>query len=338
MRRAISGLCALALACDPTASPPPSAPAVTPDAAVLDATPPDRAPVLIPETAPARRMWTHELADRETFEAYSRELGGERFAKFVIDVRTNAIYYFDVNVYPVHKDFVFGELYKKPKTKQAVRVFDRNYTANKADFMLCYLVHHRNQDVWTMAFWDGDKATAAQVTRAYKRMKETFFLGDKVRYRPDSNYQEAVAKQLTDVPVVLNDELYKLADYTAFNKGVAIGRLRIVTQGDDTTFAVDDIVVLAAALSDITPVAAIIAETFSSPTSPAREGLGTRTWVRGASQSSRRGRKSLLRGRDSDYCCARRRRDVGADARAAPQDCHTSKPTSMRPSSSRCRR
>lgn len=72
---------------------------------------------LVPETAPARRMWTAKLGDAETFEAYSKEIGGERFAKFVIDLKSDAIYYFDVNVYAVDKDFIFQELYKKPTSR-----------------------------------------------------------------------------------------------------------------------------------------------------------------------------------------------------------------------------
>src|SRR5690348_9645420 len=109
------------------------------DAAVaVDA--PEVAPVLVPETAPARKIWIPRIDDAATFEAYSKQIGNERFAKFVIDLKTDAIYYFDVTVYPVHKDFIFGALYKKPKTKEAVRIFDRNYTEKKTDFMMCYLV------------------------------------------------------------------------------------------------------------------------------------------------------------------------------------------------------
>ena len=309
MRLGISGLCALALACDERPPPPPvvaSLDALVADARPLDA--PEVAPVQIPDTAPAQRLWVGKLADAATFEAYSKEIGGERFTKFVIDLRSNAIYYFDVNVYAVHKDFIFAELYKKPKTKQAVRVFDRNYSANKVDFMMCYLVHHRNQDVWTLAFWDGDKATAAHVTRAYQRMKETFFLGDKVRYRPDSNHQEAIAKQLTGVPVVLNDELYKLADYVAFNKGTAVGTLRIVKPGEEeATFAPEEIGVLATTLPDITPVAGIIAEAFSSPLS--HVSLRAKGWripnvgLRGASTklAALAGKQVYFEAKDAEY-------------------------------------
>ncbi|HEU0035436.1 MAG TPA: PEP/pyruvate-binding domain-containing protein [Kofleriaceae bacterium] len=228
------------------------------------------APNPVPDTAPAQRLWIHEMKDAATFEAYSKEVGGERFAKFVVDLKTNAIYYFDVNVYPVHKDFIFGALYKKPKTKEAVRVFDKNYGANKTDFIMCYLVHHLNADQWTFAFWDGDLAKPEHVRLAYKKIQQTFFNAAKVRFRPDSNYQEGVAKETKDVPHVLNDELYKLADYASFNKGVAIGKLRMVPPNVPETelaFADDEIVVLQTPLSDITPVAGIISETFSTPLS-----------------------------------------------------------------------
>jgi hypothetical protein len=236
-------------------------------AVVVDA--PEVAPVLVPETAPARKIWIPRIDDAATFDAFSKQIGNERFAKFVIDLKTDAIYYFDVTVYPVHKDFIFGALYKKAKTKEAVRIFDRNYGEKKTDFMMCYLVHHLSQDVWTLAFWDGDRATADHVRHAYKRMRESFYLGAQVKYRPDSNYQEAIAQKLgADVPFILNDQLYKLAAYTAFNKGAAVGTLRIVpadTAESDLVVEPDQIVILSRTLSDISPVAGIISETFTSP-------------------------------------------------------------------------
>ena len=68
---------------------------------------------------PRRRVDVRRCSRAATFEAYSKEVGGERFAKFVDRYEDDAIYYFDVNVFPVHKDFIFAELYKKPRTKEA---------------------------------------------------------------------------------------------------------------------------------------------------------------------------------------------------------------------------
>ena len=254
-------------------------PVIAPAEPRVAATPVD-APSLVavdakePETiAPvpeARPLWAPKIADEATFEAYSKELGGERFLKLVIDLKTDAIYYFDVNVYPVHKDFIFGALWKKPLTPDAKRLFDRNYGDKKPEVIMAYLVHHLQQDVWTFAYWDGDRAQPEHVRRTYKRIKATFLHGDKIKFRPDSNHQEAIAKKTTDVPFVLNDQLYKAAEYAAFNKGVAVGRLRMISPEvpeADLTFLPEEIVVLRAPLSDITPVAGIIAEQFSTPLS-----------------------------------------------------------------------
>lgn len=222
----------------------------------------------IAETVVARRVWSPRLESEAEFLAFSKEIGGERFAKFVIDLKTDAIYYFDVDVYKVHKDFVFQELYRRPRTRAATVKFDRNYGKTKTEFLLCYLIHHLNQNVWTFAFWDGDLATAEHVRHAYRRMKDSFFGGAEVKFRPDSNYQEAVARTLTDVPVVFNDQLYKSASYQAFNTGTAVGTLRLIRPGvpeAELTFDPRDIVVLPSPLSDITPVAGIISETFSTP-------------------------------------------------------------------------
>ena len=262
------------------------------------------------DEAPVRRMFIHQIPNAETFAAYSKEIGNERFAKLVIDLKSDAVYYFDVTVYPMHKDFVFAELFKKPKTPEAVRVFDRNYGAKKPGFMMVYLVHHLQQDLWTFAFWDGDLATEEHVRRAHRRIKDTFYLAGQVRFRPDSNYQEAVAKRTKDVPFVLNDQIYKAAEYQAFNTGTAVGTLRIVAPGtpeDQLTFAPDEIVVLPGTLSDITPVAGIITETFSSPLS--HVSLRAKGWripnigLRGASQklAALAGKAVYLEPRDAGH-------------------------------------
>ncbi|MBK7072547.1 MAG: PEP/pyruvate-binding domain-containing protein [Myxococcales bacterium] len=261
-------------------APPPPPPALdAAQVAVIDAAPPP-IDAGAPAVAPApRRLWTDHIPDEATLMAYSVEIGGERFTKFILDTKTDAIYYFDVDVYKVHKDFIFGELLKTPKTKQLNRLVDRNYGYQKPDYMMCYLVHHLAADVWTLAFWEGDKASAAHVRRAYQKLKASFYLGDQVKYRPDSDYQEQIATQLTDVPVITNDKLYKAASYQAFNTGKAIGPLRLVPAGvayEDLTFAPDEIVILPESLPDITPVAGIISETFSTPL--AHVSLRARAW------------------------------------------------------------
>jgi hypothetical protein len=219
---------------------------------------------------PSRPVWTPKLASEEDFLQYSRTVGNERFTKFVVDLKSNAIYYVDADLYPMHKDFIFAELLKVPRTKEAENEFDKNYGKDKPNFLMCYLVHHLSQDEWSLAFWDGDKASAAHVRLAWKRMSETFYNAAKVKFRPNSNDQEVVAAEVKEIPTITNDALYKAVGYQPFHKGTAVGKLRIVklAPGETTpTFGPDEIVILPEPLTDITPVAGIISQSFSTPLS-----------------------------------------------------------------------
>ncbi len=258
----------LAVACgrkEPVASTPAEASAPPQWVAAVDASAAEAGPV-----GSVHPVWVPKLETEEAFLHYSKEVGGERFTKFVVDLKSQAIYYVDADLYPMHKDFIFAELLKVPRTKEAEQAFDRNYGKEKPDFLMCYLVHHLGPDVWSLAFWDGDKATAAHVRLAYARMKETFYLAPKVKFRPNSNDQEAVAAELKEIPQITNDELYKAVGYQPFHKGAAVGKLRIVPKGtpyESLVFAPGEIVILPEPLTDITPVAGIISQTFSTPLS-----------------------------------------------------------------------
>lgn len=215
-------------------------------------------------------VWTPRLSSEEEFLHYSKAIGSDRFTKLVVDLHTKAVYYVDAGLYPMHKDFIFAELLKTPRTKEAEQALDKNYGRNKPDFLMCYLVHHAEAGVWSLAFWDGDKATAEHVRLAFARVRETFYLGDQVKFRPNSNDQEAVAATIPEIPVVTNDALYKAAGYQPFHRGVAVGTLRVVKPGAEAagvTFAPDEIVILPEPLSDITPVAGMVSESFSTPLS-----------------------------------------------------------------------
>ena len=227
----------------------------------------------------ARRVFTHALRSPDEFAAYSKEVAGERYTKFILDVRTGDVTFFDVNVYPLHVDFVFREIYRRPMTNDGLALFNRNYEAHKPEFLLGYLVHYLEPDVWTLSFWEGDEVTPAQVRRAIVALKRTFYDGAKVRFRPDSTSQEEVARHVGDIPVITNDTLYRSVRYHAFTTGEAVGKLRIVRRGaplGSVTFAPDEVVILPESVPDITPVRGIISERFSTPL--AHVALRARAW------------------------------------------------------------
>lgn len=237
------------------------------------------APSFAPPEAASSRVFLRAIKTEADWKTYSRVIGSDRFGKYVIDLRSNEIYFFDVNVYRLHTEFVFNVIYRKPITNEALREFVKNYEADKPRFILGYVTHHLKVDEWTFSFWEGDAIRAPDVRRAYEKLLATFFMGRKLKFRPDSPMQERLLTELRDIPTVTNDKIYKLAAYQSFNNGRAIGVLRLVPPGaryEDLVFGRDEIVILQEIYPDITPVAGIMSTVFSTPL--AHVNLRAKTW------------------------------------------------------------
>jgi hypothetical protein len=219
----------------------------------------------------SQRVYVREIPDRDTFDRYSRVLGSDRFSKFIIDVKTDEIYFIDVNIFKIHADFVLGVLLKQAWTADNIREYNKNYKKVKPRFILGYLTEHLKVNKMTFAFWEGDEIDAKGILRVHRRLQETFF-HKKLLYRPDSPAQERMAKQVArkGLKTITNDALYKAAPYQAFNKGSGVGTLRIVKRGtsyEELIFEREDIVILQEAYPDISPVAGIMSTVFSTPLS-----------------------------------------------------------------------
>ncbi|MBA3499185.1 MAG: pyruvate, phosphate dikinase, partial [Deltaproteobacteria bacterium] len=225
----------------------------------------------LPAEAREQRAWVKSIPDAAAWKIYSKSVSSDELGKFIIDLKTNDIYFIDVNTFNIHADFVLGVLLKKAWTAENVREYNKNYEREKPKFILGYITHHVKIDKWSFAFWEGDKIGPADIIRARKRLEDTFFR-KALPFRPDSPMQLKVAVDVKKqgVPVITNDQIYKAADYQAFNKGRAVGKLRIVPVGtpyDALTFERHEIVLLQESYPDITPVAGILATTFSTPLS-----------------------------------------------------------------------
>jgi hypothetical protein len=219
----------------------------------------------------ARRTWVKTVPDVATWSHYSKTVGSDQFGKCILDVKSSDIYFIDVNLFAIHADFVLGVLLKQTWTADNIREYNKNYELEKPRFILCYLTHHLKVDKWTFSFWEGDKVGANDLLRLHKRLGETFFVKN-LAFRPDSPMQQKVATEVArrGLKTITNDEIYKSAQFQAFTKGRAVGKLRVVPVGtayESLIFDRHDIVLLQESYPDITPVAGIIATTFSTPLS-----------------------------------------------------------------------
>ncbi len=206
------------------------------------------------------------------FEQNSIQVNGDRYTKFVLDLKSNAIYYFDVHTYPMHIDFLLKELIQKPLSQKVYTEYAKNYDEVKPNYLLCYLVYHTNQNLWSLSLWEGDKATKADIERGFKALLSSFYLADKVHFRPTSTYQEQVAMTLSDIPILTNHELFTSSCYQLLHRGISVGILEI----DPPEYREDAIIILPKLIPDITPVRGIITEQFSTPLS--HLALRARSW------------------------------------------------------------
>ena len=236
-----------------------------------------------PTQKTSSRVWQAEVRDMATWKQLSKPVRDAEFSKFVIDLKTNKIYFVDSNVFMLHADFVVDYLQKIPRTVANMKAYNRNYSTKKPQFILGYLTHYpkldlpqlnansSTRDLWTFSFWEGDTIQAQDIQLAYKRLQQAFTVAPLV-YRPDSSEQERVASQLKSLHIqaINNNQIYQSLPYQAFNTGNAIGRLVIVpltSKIENLTFDEDDIVLLQSSYPDISPVAGVITTRFSTPLS-----------------------------------------------------------------------
>ncbi|MBA3695503.1 MAG: PEP/pyruvate-binding domain-containing protein [Methylotenera sp.] len=233
-----------------------------------------------PHPTSTSRVWESEVTDLATWQRLSNTMRGTEYSKFVIDLKTNKIYFVDSHVFTLHVDFVLDYLQKLPRTAKNLKAYNHNYSTRKPQFILGYLTHYpklTGGELWTFSFWEGDTIQAKDIRLAYKCLQKTFTVGQvgskvSLKFRPDSSAQEAVAKQLVHYGItsINNNQIYQALPYQAFNTGNAIGRLFIVpsdTKLETLTFSDDDIVLLQTSYPDISPVAGIITTRFSTPLS-----------------------------------------------------------------------
>ncbi|HTM19443.1 MAG TPA: PEP/pyruvate-binding domain-containing protein, partial [Kofleriaceae bacterium] len=168
-------------------------------------------------------------------------------------------------------DFVLGVLLKQAWTRDNIIEYNKNYDRVKPRFILGYLTAHLKVNRFTFSFWEGDQIDAPTIQRAYRRLNETFYLKN-LTFRPDSPMQEKVAKQVAarGIATITNDQIYKEAPYQAFNRGSAVGTLRVIKPDaklDTMMFDRNDIVLLQESYPDIAPVSGILTTVFSTPLS-----------------------------------------------------------------------
>lgn len=205
------------------------------------------------------------VASMEEFEAMSAQTEGDLFLKFLIDRHDNKTFLINSKQYAFHSEFarsLFPNLSTDLFNEQTYFTTNRRFVAGTIGW-------HDAIKKFTIEFWEGDRINKDLLDLTLAKLREAFF-EKKLAFKPNSPLHEELARTLTDVEIITSDDLYANLKFKVYNTGHAIGRLRVLAEGEnpeDAYFDSDEIVLLNTIPSDITPVVGIIATKFSTPLS-----------------------------------------------------------------------
>src|SRR5262245_56167434 len=121
-------------------------------------------------------VYVKSVPDRATYSRYAKVIGPDEVGKFMIDLASDEILFFDVNLFNLHRDFVFKVVLQREMTKEEHREYNKNYHEDKPRFILGYLAHHMKTDTWDFSFWEGDRIRPDGIRRVKAKLSETFFV------------------------------------------------------------------------------------------------------------------------------------------------------------------
>jgi hypothetical protein len=233
-----------------------------------------------PSAAARAAGFLHRLTGPGDVERLQAILSGVPYVKLLVrrGAASDPVYYFDSRRYPMHIDFLRQELVTGGAPGGWEMLNRRNLTAPDRDFIYGTLACFRGgagaapSVVWALEIFEGDRMDADLALLLYRSVRDSFFAGDQLRFKPASDAQAAMAARLAaqGVPVITAADLFGGRDYFVLAPGRAIGRLRIVDRfdpGAEVLFDRRDVVILGELPGDITPVAGILTTTFTTPLS-----------------------------------------------------------------------
>ncbi|MBN1414866.1 MAG: hypothetical protein JW973_07185 [Bacteroidales bacterium] len=189
--------------------------------------------------------------------------GEVKSIKITYSIPDGKIYYSNSNKYFIHYDFCAQVLgYSKGHAMFNLEQYTKN---ENRIYILASVNHFISSDIYTLDFFTGDELDCNDIKAVYDKVKETSFIGNRLRFYANSTGWAACP----DVAVISSDELYQGQNYQPLNPEANYGYLRKVTVSElpGTYLGRHDIVLLNGIPIDIAVVAGIITTEFQTPLS-----------------------------------------------------------------------
>jgi len=198
---------------------------------------------------------------------------GARSVKSVLDQSGGDTLYFQNSVeYQIHWEFAFEHLNADnghaPVPDLGTFNLQEYYSPDRR-FLLGAITFYEGPQVWTYEIAPYDTASADQVTKAFRAVRDNMWIGGELFFHPSSeNVAAAVVPGLPDdIPVITTDELFAGITYQPLNLGTTKGTLGF-READSLAQAYInpcEVVVLDAVPNDISITAGIITDAFQTP-------------------------------------------------------------------------
>ncbi len=198
---------------------------------------------------------------------------GARSLKTVLDQADgDALYFQNSKTYKIHHDFASAHLSGDglPFVGSLEQFNTTEYYSPDRRFVLGALTRYEGPKLWVFEISPYDTATADMVTRAYRAISSSSFIGDQLAFHPTSENVERILPELpADIKIVTTDEIFAGIDYQPLNLAETYGRLRFMQAAtlDEEYPSFRDLVVLDKVPNDISVVAGLITEEFQTPLS-----------------------------------------------------------------------
>ncbi|MEY4104249.1 MAG: hypothetical protein RL461_1451, partial [Planctomycetota bacterium] len=204
---------------------------------------------------------------------YDASIPGAWSTKTVLDRLDNdALYFQNTALYPLHWNFASTHLSGDglPYVGDQSSFNATEYYSPDRRFILGALTWYEEPDLWVYEISPYDTADAAMVELAFRSIRASTWVGDRLAFHPTSESIELVAAELPeDIPILSTEELYAGITYQPLNLGTAMGQLRFAEAAtlDAAYVNYREIVVLDEIPIDISVVAGIITDEFQTPLS-----------------------------------------------------------------------
>jgi hypothetical protein len=196
---------------------------------------------------------------------FDASLPGALTVKTVVDRATELTPWFlDTETYPLHREFAVAHLGWPPG-----QPFIEQYFAPSRRFLLGAITYYEEPDLWTYELAPYDTSSAEMIADGFHALADHAYFGDRLRFHPVSEAQEAIAKANPGVPYVLTDEIWGGISYQPLNLGETYARVRVLAAAalETTYVSPRELVVLDRVPNDLSVVAGVITEELQTPLS-----------------------------------------------------------------------